>query len=55
MENQRESLKQYAHNSHGHDDIIMLMATVVICCPLAGLVSPHSPKLRLTDLKNEVR
>jgi hypothetical protein len=36
-----------------NDDIIMPMAIVVACYAIAGLVPPHSSKLRLTNLKTE--
>jgi hypothetical protein len=53
IRNQQESSKQYTHSSHGHDDIIMSVATVVDWYALTGLAPPHSPKLGLDYLKTE--
>jgi hypothetical protein len=53
MWNKYKSYKQYAHSSHGYDDITILVAIVVSCYALTGLVTPRSPKLGLTYLKTE--
>jgi hypothetical protein len=53
IRNQQESSKMYVHSSHGHDDVIMLVAIVVGCCALIAVVAPRSLKLGLAYLKTK--
>jgi hypothetical protein len=39
----------------GIADIIVPVATMVVCCAFADLILPHSSKLGLTYLKIEAR